>query len=294
MNRTKNPGPEDRGPENPEAARLLADWRAAVEEHLARLLPREELPPRELHAAMRYAVFPGGKRLRPLLVMAAAHLGDRAASALAGACAVELVHSYSLVHDDLPCMDDDELRRGRPTCHRVFGQAVALLAGNALLALAFGVLASYPGDLAGRLVEELARACGSQGLAGGQVGDLLWEPSPQSYDFVADAKTGALFRACLRMGGLLAGADPQTMEVLDRCGLHLGRAFQMRDDLDDWASGQDATGMNAAAIWGREEAERRADEEGQACLRLVRSLGYRSGALTYLVARAGAGYRRSI
>ena len=284
--------PKNRGRESPGS--LLDEWRVRVEERLAELLPGEDLPPRELHAAMRYAVFPGGKRLRPLLVMAAAHLGDRADAALPAACAAELVHSYSLVHDDLPCMDDDDVRRGRPTCHRVFGEAVALLAGNALLALAFALLSSYPGELARGLVEELARACGSQGLVGGQVGDLLWPPSPENYQFVADAKTGALFRACLRMGGLVAGMGGPVLDTLDRCGLHMGRAFQIRDDLDDWPSGHDATGMNAVAIWGHEGAGRRADEEAEACLRLVKSLGDKGDVLEHLAALVVAGGRHGV
>lgn len=284
--------PRNRGRESP--ASLLGEWRARVEERLAEFLPGEESPPRELHAAMRYAVFPGGKRLRPLLVMAAAHLGDRAQAALPAACAAELVHSYSLVHDDLPCMDDDDLRRGRPTCHRVFGEAVALLAGNALLSLAFALLSSYPGDLARGLVGELARACGSQGLVGGQVGDLLWPASPENYQFVADAKTGALFRACLRMGGLVAGVDPPVLETLDRCGLHLGRAFQIRDDLEDWSCGRDAPGMNAVAIWGHEGAGRRADEEAEACLRAVKSLGEKGEVLEHLAALVVAGDRHAL
>lgn len=284
--------PRNRGRENPGS--LLDEWRLRVDEHLAELLPGEELPPRELHAAMRYAVFPGGKRLRPLLVMAAAHLGDRAEAALPAACAVELVHSYSLVHDDLPCMDDDDVRRGRPTCHRVFGEAVALLAGNALLSLAFGVLCSYPGELARGLAHELARACGSRGLAGGQVGDLLWPPSAENYHFVADAKTGALFRACLRMGGLVAGVESPVLDVLDRCGLHMGRAFQIRDDLEDWPSGSDEAGMNAVCVWGPEGAGRRADEEAQACLRLAKSLGDRGDVLRHLAALVVTGDRGGV
>jgi len=254
-----------------------------VEERLGQLLPAEDAEPRELHAAMRYAVFPGGKRLRPLLVMAAAHLAGRAYEALDAACAVELVHSYSLVHDDLPCMDDDDMRRGRPSCHRVFGQVVALLAGNALLSLAFRVLTSYPGDLVRGVVRELAEACGSLGLAGGQVGDLLWRATPENYLFVADAKTAALFRACLRMGGLVAGVPEETMAVLDRCGRHLGRAFQIRDDLDDWVSGQDAAGMNAVAVWGEERARRRAVEEAGTLFSILGSLGEGAGVLAHLV-----------
>lgn len=261
---------------------MMRDWLARVEERLGEILPGEGGQPRELHAAMRYAVFPGGKRLRPLLVMAAAHLGERAPEAVDAACAVELVHSYSLVHDDLPCMDDDDLRRGRPSCHRVFGQVVALLAGNALLSLAFEVLASYPGDLGRQLVRELSRACGPQGLAGGQVGDLLWEVNEENYLFVIGAKTAALFRASLRMGGLVAGLDPATMAVLDRCGLHLGMAFQIRDDLADRPAGEGPVGMNALAVWGEEGARARAREEARALADAVRSLGARNSMLRYI------------
>lgn len=261
---------------------MMRDWLARVEQRLGEILPGEGGQPRELHAAMRYAVFPGGKRLRPLLVMAAAHLGERAPEAVDAACAVELVHSYSLVHDDLPCMDDDDLRRGRPSCHRVFGQAVALLAGNALLSLAFEVLASYPGDLGRQLVRELSRACGSQGLAGGQVGDLLWEVNEENYLFVIGAKTAALFRASLRMGGLVAGLDPATMAVLDRCGLHLGMAFQIRDDLADRPAGEGEAGMSALAVWGEEGARARAREEVRALADAVRALGPRNSMLRHI------------
>lgn len=282
MSWAKNPGAE-----NPET--LTREWQRQVEARLDQLLPGEGEVPRELHAAMRYAVFPGGKRLRPLLVMGAAHVGGRAREALDAACAVELAHNYSLVHDDLPCMDDDDLRRGRPTCHRVFGQVAALLAGSALLTLAFGVLTSYPGELARRLVRELAWACGTRGLAGGQAGDLLWTPTGDGYLFVADAKTAALFRASLRMGGLVAGLSPDEMELLDACGLHLGRAFQIRDDLEDWRARQDRGGMNAVGVWGEEAARRRAREEAAALETALEELGERGGVLAWLARQAVGG-----
>jgi len=214
-----------------------------ADEALARALPDETQPPVELHRAMRYAVLGGGKRLRPLLVYATGLAFGAAPDRLdASAAAVELIHAYSLVHDDLPAMDDDDLRRGRPTCHVVFGEAMAILAGDALQALAFEVLANDPAlaaDPANHLamLRTLAGACGSHGMAGGQAFDLA------AVGHVLDAaelermhvhKTGALIRASVRLGALAAGVrDARALDALETYGHAIGLAFQIRDDLLD-------------------------------------------------------------
>ena len=222
---------------------------------LARVLPRESQPPIELHRAMRYAVLGGGKRLRPLLVYAAGQtLGATLDHLDAAAAAVEIIHAYSLVHDDLPAMDDDSLRRGRPTCHIVFGEAMAILAGDALQALAFEVLA-HDAELAvdaGTRVEmlrALAAACGSHGMAGGQafdlaaVGKLL---SAVELERMHVHKTGALIRASVRLGALAAGqSEEATLDALERYGHAVGLAFQIRDDLLDVEAGTEQLGKTA-------------------------------------------------
>ena len=214
-----------------------------ADEALARALPDETQPPVELHRAMRYAVLGGGKRLRPLLVYATGLAFGAAPDRLdASAAAVELIHAYSLVHDDLPAMDDDDLRRGRPTCHVVFGEAMAILAGDALQALAFEVLANDPALAAHpanhlAMLRTLAGACGSHGMAGGQAFDLA------AVGHVLDAaelermhvhKTGALIRASVRLGALAAGVrDARALDALETYGHAIGLAFQIRDDLLD-------------------------------------------------------------
>ncbi|WP_132000099.1 (2E,6E)-farnesyl diphosphate synthase [Dokdonella fugitiva] len=216
---------------------------ARADEALARVLPDEAQPPVELHRAMRYAVLGGGKRLRPLLVYSTGLAFGAAPERLdASAAAVEIIHAYSLVHDDLPAMDDDDLRRGRPTCHIVFGEAMAILAGDALQALAFEVLANDPALVTDpvnhlAMLRTLAGACGSHGMAGGQAFDLA------AVGHVLDAselermhvhKTGALIRASVRLGALAAGVrDADTLDALETYGHSIGLAFQIRDDLLD-------------------------------------------------------------
>ncbi|SFS19659.1 farnesyl diphosphate synthase [Dyella sp. OK004] len=211
---------------------------ARAEQALSQALPAEDRSPTELHRAMRYAVLGGGKRLRPLLVYAAGHaLGEDSERLDAPACAVELIHAYSLVHDDLPAMDDDDLRRGRPTCHIVFGEAMAILAGDALQALAFELLAH---DAHARHSTEMLRvlghACGAEGMAGGQALDLAAvgrKLSLVELEHMHACKTGALIRASVRMGALVAGADVATLTALDRYAHAVGLAFQVQDDILD-------------------------------------------------------------
>jgi farnesyl diphosphate synthase len=213
-----------------------------ADEALARSLPAEDTAPFELHRAMRYAVLGGGKRLRPLLVYAAGHAFGETGSRLdAPACAVELIHAYSLVHDDLPAMDDDSLRRGRPTCHIVFGEAMAILAGDALQALAFELLAHDVelGVAPTRCVEMLrvlGRACGAEGMAGGQALDLAAvgrRLTLAELEHMHACKTGALIRASVRLGALAAGAPDDVLAALDRYAHAVGLAFQVRDDILD-------------------------------------------------------------
>jgi len=219
--------------------RLLA-LTARADAALARVLPSEQQPPLELHRAMRYAVLGGGKRLRPLLAYAAGHaLGVDGPELDAPACAVELIHAYSLVHDDLPAMDDDALRRGRPTCHVVYGEAMAILAGDALQALAFEILAHDPHTDATRaldMLRVLGRACGAEGMAGGQALDLAAvgrKLTLAELEHMHACKTGALIRTAVRLGALTAGADANALDALDRYAGAVGLAFQVRDDILD-------------------------------------------------------------
>ena len=231
---------------NPDAARQLGPRLLALIDRadaaLGRVLPSQDQPPLELHRAMRYAVLGGGKRLRPLLVYAAGHaLGVQGGELDAPACAVELIHAYSLVHDDLPAMDDDALRRGRPTCHIVYGEAMAILAGDALQALAFEILAhdAHAAATATRALEMLrvlGRACGAEGMAGGQALDLAAvgrKLTLAELEHMHACKTGALIRTAVRLGALTAGADITALATLDRYASAVGLAFQVRDDILD-------------------------------------------------------------
>ncbi len=215
----------------------LTDCRDWTDAELERALPTESEPPADLHRAMRYAIFGGGKRLRPALCMAAAQwAGAPPEVALRPAAALELLHTYTLIHDDLPCMDDDNLRRGRPTVHVAFSEATALLAGDALLTLAFEWLAGAAPDslIAVRLVRELAVAAGSRGVIGGQVDDLANENCTPAWPVVASIharKTAALLQAAAVMGGIAAGADAERCKALAVYGFELGMAFQVADDL---------------------------------------------------------------
>jgi geranylgeranyl diphosphate synthase type II len=207
-----------------------------VNKALSALLPPAGERPAKLHEAMRYSIFAGGKRLRPVLCIAACEAcGGTAEQAMPAACALELLHTYTLIHDDLPAMDDDTLRRGRPTCHITFDEATAVLAGDALLTLAFEVLANIP-DIGSALALELARAAGSRGVIGGQAEDIDAEgkvPDAGLLEYIHRNKTAALIRAACVMGGICAGADFQTREKLALYGEKAGLAFQLADDLLD-------------------------------------------------------------
>lgn len=242
--------------------RYLAERRRLVDEALDRLLPKADAYPSAIHEAMRYSVFAGGKRLRPILVIAGAEAaGGSAEDVMPTACAMELIHTYSLIHDDLPAMDDDDYRRGLPTSHKVFGEAIAILAGDALLTLAFRLLAeNFAGGRAttaarnpGRLREilaEITEAAGTFGMIGGQVVDVQSEGksvSAETLEYIHTHKTAALIRASLRAGALLVGAPQEVLDAMSIAGSRLGLAFQIVDDILDEEGSLEELGKTAGS-----------------------------------------------
>jgi geranylgeranyl diphosphate synthase type II len=279
---------------------VLDRYRAEIETALDEAVPEVHGALSRLHEAMRYSVLEGGKRIRPALTFASCEaVGGTSRAAAAPAVALELVHAYSLVHDDLPCMDDDDLRRGRPTNHRVFGEALAVLAGDGLLTRAFGVLAEapLPAETRIRSVEILAEAAGSKGMVGGQVLDLAAEGSADvdlpALQYIHTRKTGALFRAACRLGGLAGGSDGGQDEVLGRFGETIGLAFQIVDDILDETASTEQLGKGARKdrsrgkltypfLLGLDESKRRVEELGRAAEELSRSFGGAGTALALL------------
>ena len=225
---------------------------AQVDAAMDAFLPKAKERPATIHSAMHYSVFAGGKRLRPVLCLAAAEAcGGEISNALAPACAVELMHTYSLVHDDLPAMDDDDLRRGRPTCHKVYGEGMAVLCGDALLTEAFIVLTRTPATKrydARTYISELAETGGSRKLIGGQVMDLEGEGkrlTKRDLIRIHEAKTAALLTTSLRLGGMSANATPAKLETLTKFGYALGLAFQVIDDILDVTQSTEMLGKTA-------------------------------------------------
>jgi len=221
----------------------LSSKKEMIDRFLDSYLPLDNSYPEELHKAMRYSLFAGGKRLRPILSLASfeAIEGD-SSSILPIASAIELIHTYSLIHDDLPSMDNDDFRRGRPTNHRVFGEAMAILAGDALLTMAFSLMTddAYNRGLNPervlRIIREISLAAGDKGMVGGQVVDILSEDREidmETLDYIHNNKTGALIRASVRSGGILAGADEEELRHLTIYGDAIGLAFQITDDILD-------------------------------------------------------------
>ncbi len=250
---------------------------ALVNDALDRLLPAEETIPASIHRAMRYSVFAGGKRLRPILTLSTGEaFGASTENLLPAACAIEMIHTYSLIHDDLPALDNDDLRRGRPTCHKVFGEAMAILAGDALLTRAFQILSNPAhGSLSDsqriRLLYELSNAAGTENaLIGGQVLDLESEGKEvdtERLEQIHRGKTGAIIRAAVRMGAIIAGVDEGALAQLTTYAEKLGLAFQIADDLLDVTAtseqlgktaGKDAAGNKATyvAVHGIETSKR--------------------------------------
>jgi geranylgeranyl diphosphate synthase type II len=260
-------------------AEYVVEQQFRVEEALRHLVPPETAPPESIHKAMRYSLFAGGKRIRPILCIAAAQaVSDSPAGIESAAAALELIHTYSLIHDDLPALDNDDLRRGRPTCHKVFGEAIAILAGDALLTLAFQVLAQLDCEPRRKthLIEELAVASGTvDGMIGGQVNDLEGEgqhPTAALLEAIHHAKTGALLRASLRMGAIYAGANDDQLQALSCYGEHIGLAFQIVDDVLDVEQPSEALGKTAGkdaqqqkitfpAVYGLERSRAMAEQE---------------------------------
>ncbi len=220
----------------------LTERRQLVDEALAACLPPEDALPSSVHRAMRYSVMAGGKRLRPILVIAGAEaVGGKAATVMPTACALELIHTYSLIHDDLPAMDDDDYRRGRLTNHKVFGEAIAILAGDALLTHAFRLIAENAARVSDpavirEVILEVAAAAGTGGMVGGQVVDIESEGkavTAETLEYIHLHKTAALIRASLRVGAMLGGARPADVAAIGEAGESLGLAFQIVDDILD-------------------------------------------------------------
>jgi geranylgeranyl diphosphate synthase, type II len=268
-----------------------------VDKALEGFLLREKTAPEVIHKAMRYSVFAGGKRLRPFLCIGAAELcGGTAAQVMPAACALEVLHTYSLVHDDLPAMDDDDLRRGRPTNHKVFGEGMAILAGDGLLTFAFELLARnarVKGVRAAAVpaaVEMLAREAGTLGMVGGQAADLEAEDRAfrngareAALRFIHSRKTGALIRASLKAGALLAGGTAAQLRALDAYGEWIGLAFQIADDVLDIVGDKALLGKNGSdrengkltfpAVYGLEESRRRGREAVLAAKKTLKPFG---------------------
>jgi geranylgeranyl diphosphate synthase, type II len=241
----------------------LARRAAEVNEWLDRLVPSETTPPEQLHRAMRYSLLAGGKRLRPVLVLAAGEaFGADTDDLMPAACALEMIHTYSLIHDDLPAMDNDDLRRGRPTCHKAFGEAVAILAGDALLTQAFRVLASDApnrnSERQVRVIREVATAAGTvEALIGGQMADIESEGKnvdATMLEYIHRSKTGAMIRASVVVGGLIAGANEDQIEKLRKYGRLIGLAFQIADDILDVTSTSEQLGKTP----GKDQAANKA------------------------------------
>jgi geranylgeranyl diphosphate synthase, type II len=241
----------------------LTERRAEVDAALERMLPPESAPPPTVHRAMRYSVLAGGKRLRPILAIAGAEaVGAAAATVMPTACALELIHTYSLIHDDLPAMDDDDYRRGRLTNHKVFGDAVAILAGDALLTLAFRFVAENAAlvtepRVVCAVVAEIAEAAGTHGMVGGQVVDIESEGktiTPETLEYIHRHKTAALLRASLVVGARLGGGDAVALAAMSDAGQSLGLAFQIVDDILDVEGSLEALGKTAGSDARKQKA----------------------------------------
>jgi geranylgeranyl diphosphate synthase, type II len=236
--------------------------RPAVDQALAGIVPPDTIRPSRIHEAMRYSTLDGGKRIRPCLCVAAYSVyKDDWKSVLPVAAAIELIHSYSLIHDDLPAMDDDDLRRGKPSCHKRFGEAIAILAGDALLTLAFEVLARcdhFPPERVLQVTEMLARASGTcAGMIAGQVLDLEAEGSAittEQLEMIHRSKTGALIGAAVRIGAYLGGASKSDLDMIAKYCDHTGLAFQIVDDILDFAGEQDLKKATYPAVHGLEKS----------------------------------------
>jgi geranylgeranyl diphosphate synthase type II len=270
----------------------LRERRVLVEEALDRCLPPVTETPGRLHEAIRYSMLAPGKRLRPILVLASAEaVGGKPETVLPTACALECIHVFSLIHDDLPCMDNDDYRRGRLTNHKVYGEAMALLAGDALLALAFeliaGNAATVPPDRVVAVMKLIARGSGTWGMVGGQVADIESEGkdiTPETLRYIHAHKTGALLTASSLAGALLCGADQAQQEALRRYGASIGLAFQIADDILDIVGDEAKIGKPVGSdqkqdkatypkLYGLEESRRRMQAESAAAAAALDGFG---------------------
>jgi geranylgeranyl diphosphate synthase, type II len=274
--------------------------RAAVDAALDRLMPAENAVPASIHTAMRYSVQAGGKRVRPILCLEAARIfSTDIAAALPVACALEFIHTYSLIHDDLPALDNDDLRRGKPTCHKKFGEAAAILAGDALLTLAFETLANAPIEPVRRvaILSDVAASAGTvNGMVGGQVADLEAEGraiQPADLEYIHRSKTAALIRAAVVAGAIAGGADEENVSRLRRFGETIGWAFQVVDDILDVeetsatlgkTAGKDAAQKKATypALHGLEKSRKFAQELESSAMAELASYGSRAARLREL------------
>jgi geranylgeranyl diphosphate synthase, type II len=268
-----------------------------VDAALQRLLPAADTAPKSIHEAMRYSVFAGGKRIRPILCLESARIfSAEIEPALEPACALEFIHTYSLIHDDLPALDNDDLRRGKPTCHKKFGEAIAILAGDGLLTLAFETIGAAPVDAALRvaMVSEVAKSAGTmQGMVGGQVADLEAEGKPvgaKTLEYIHRSKTAALIRAAITVGAICAGASQEDVARLRRFGEAIGWAFQVTDDILDVEESSAALGKTAGkdiaqrkatypAVFGLERSHEIANELSSKAIADLAGYGARAGRL---------------
>jgi len=269
----------------------------AVDAALQKLLPAETTTPASIHRAMRYSVFAGGKRVRPILCLESARIfAADVAPAMYPACAIEFIHTYSLIHDDLPALDNDDLRRGKPTCHKQFGEAIAILAGDALLTLAFETVAAAPVDADRRvkIAAEISTSAGTvNGMVGGQVADLEAEGKgvgPETLEYIHRAKTAALIRAAITSGALCAGAPDDDVARLRRFGDTIGWAFQVTDDILDVEESSAALGKTAGkdvaqqkatypAVFGLERSHQIAKELSEKAISELDAYGAKSSRL---------------
>jgi geranylgeranyl diphosphate synthase type II len=266
----------------------LRERQHLVDARLEQLLPGPDVAPPSIHRAMRHSVFAGGKRIRPVLCLEAAAAAGGSLEPLDLACALECIHTYSLIHDDLPALDNDDFRRGKPTCHKAFGEATAILAGDALLTIAFEIIGGVVNG--GRLCAEIAAAAGTiNGMIGGQVVDIESEGKhvdAATLEYIHRSKTGALLRASVRSGAIFAGADDATLETITGYGVHIGLLFQIVDDILDVTESSEALGKTAGkdaaqlkatypAVHGMEKSVAMAEQSMRAALAAVEPLGER-------------------
>jgi geranylgeranyl diphosphate synthase type II len=281
----------------------LSKKKAAVDKALDAIVPPAKTFPTSVHEAMRYSLFAGGKRVRPILAIAAAEaLGARTPGLLPVAGALELIHTYSLIHDDLPAMDDDDFRRGRPTCHKVYGEAIAILAGDGLLNLAFEVLsdprrtASIPANRLLGIIKEIGTASGVRGMVGGQVVDMESEGREidvPALEYIHTHKTGALIRASVRVGAIYARAGEKRLKALTRYGELAGLAFQIADDILDITGKREEIGKNVGSdlkkdkrtfpsFFGLEGSRQRANEVADKAIDALRDFDHKADPLRAL------------